>query len=249
VPFSPVRAPKIRVARRPPASLSALAALENLQERENELAHSNRNRALSGIAIVIISSIALPLVLEWLFQIHRNLRPSFSDRSPDAESLGLILDGFILVGTLPMAIAVGASSRSKLANQFLDSGTRPRGANDNPLMRLALMIIMLGFLYGEFLIVDSIRFGLLRIRLQAVDRHRAALILAKLFTEPAGIDPRTLLALGENPLHLRQILGYLMAYEWADISPRGDWLGAISPSKRELRHAKNALFEVATDTN
>ena len=49
-----------------------------------------------------------------------------------------------------------------------------------------------------------------------------------LVTEPKGIDPRALLQVGENPLHLRHNLGYLMAYEWADVSPKGDWLGLVS---------------------
>jgi hypothetical protein len=74
------------------------------------------------------------------------------------------------------------------------------------------------------------------------DRHRVAVILQMLVSEPTGIDPRLLFQAGENPLHLRHTLAYLMAYEWADISPTGDSLTLLSPSRRHLRQAKSALF-------
>jgi hypothetical protein len=242
-PWTPVRVPKVQAARRQATSLGGLAALEKLQKREQELIHINRLRAIGGCAAVLISCALMPFFAEWIFRISGNLRPKGAGTVPDPRQFGLVLDGLLLIVTIPMAIAVSQRSRSRMVNEFLDTGMRPSGTRDNPLIRLGAMVVMLGFLYGEFLIVDAIRFLLLCIRLRNVDRFRAALVLAKLFAEPAGIDPRALLEVGENPLHLRQILGYLMAYEWADISPQGDWLGALSPSKRELRHASNGLFE------
>jgi hypothetical protein len=109
-----------------------------------------------------------------------------------------------------------------------------------------LIVAMLGLLYGEFLIIDAIKFLSLCVRVRDVDRYLAAIILEMLFAEPKGIDPRALLQIGENPLHLRHTLGYLMAYEWADISPQGDWLGLLSSSNRELRHANKAMFGVSS---
>ncbi len=246
-PWTPVRAPKVRATKRQVTSLGALAALAKLHEREHELMHLNRSRFLGGSVVVLISCAALPAFAEWILRESRNINLNAAESSSDFASLCLALDICLLLFTVPLAIAVSAPSRSRLVNQFLDSGTRSSGANDNPLIRILVIFVTLGLLYGEFLIVDAMRFALLRIRLRNADRHRAALILAKLFIEPAGIEPRKLLEFGENPLHLRQTLAYLMAYEWADISPQGDWITFLSSSKRELRHARNGLFEFSSD--
>jgi hypothetical protein len=246
-PWTPVRVPRVQVAKRRVTSLGALAALGKLHEREHEIIHANILRGVAGCVVVLMSCAALPVFAEWILRESGKINPNAAKSSPDLSSLCLALDLFLLLFTVPLAIAVSALSRSRLVNQFLDSGTRSSGTNDNPLVRFLVILVTLGLLYGEFLVIDAMRFAVLRIRLRNVDRHRAALILAKLFAEPAGIDPRTLLEFGENPLYLRQTLGYLMACEWADISPQDDWITFLSSSKRELRHARNGLFEFGAD--
>ncbi len=98
-----------------------------------------------------------------------------------------------------------------------------------------MILILLGLLYGEFLVIDAIKSAWLNHRLRHVDRHRSTIILAKLFADPTGVDPRLLLQPGESPLHLRQTIAYLIANDWADISPHGDRLTLVSPARRALR--------------
>lgn len=124
-----------------------------------------------------------------------------------------------------------------MVDQFLAAGRHPTGCNDNAFLRWALMIALAGVLFGEFLLIDAFKSWLLRRRLRSVDRYRAAMILAALMTSHAGIDPRPLLRHGENPVALRRMIAYLLACEWADISPAGDHLILLSPARRALREA------------
>ncbi len=146
-----------------------------------------------------------------------------------------LIDGTLVALTLPLALALRKESRADVAEQLLDSSTESSGGRDNPLAAFALIIIFLGFLYGEFLVIDALKTMWVRAKLRGVDRHRAAVILAKLAVEPVGIDPRTLLLHGENPFHLRQVLAYLVVSEWADVSPRGELLTLVSPAQRAFR--------------
>ena len=94
---------------------------------------------------------------------------------------------------------------------------------------------MAGMLCGAFMAIDAIKTALVRRRLRGVDRFRAADTLRMLIDTPAGIDPRLLLLHGEEPLELRRMIAYLVIYDWADISGRGDHLVLMPPSRRLCR--------------
>ena len=218
--------------------------LERMERREEELKAANRVRAAKGCAVIAaLVFVVIPILLRQVMRFEAVMHNVVEWDTPEIWQLVICLDAMLLVFTFPVAVITNRESRSKRINEFLDTGTRATGSNDNPFIRIVLVICMLGLLYGEFLIVDAISSLWLRIRLRDVDRHRVAVILEMLIAEPRGIDPRLLLRMGENPLHLRHTLGYLMAYEWADISAEGDYLWLLSPAKRELRHAKAGLFE------
>jgi hypothetical protein len=243
-PFAPVRAPKVLPAKRKPASLGAMAALRQMDEREAKLKRANALRAIGGCIVIAAAAAAmLGFVLLYVrLAVHPDDKPLPDVRSTRNFALGI--DAFLAVMLIPVAIFTKPQSRSDRVNQFMDYSSRPAGQNDGAVVRLVLLIVMLGMLFGEFLLIDAVQFVLLRIRLRHIDRHRAALILEMLLANPRGIDPRLLLQIGENPLHLRATLAYLMAYEWADISPHGDWLELLSATKRDLRHAQNSLLDV-----
>jgi hypothetical protein len=243
-PWSPVIAPKVRVAKRRAVSLGAMKALEGMERREGDLKAANRIRAVRGCAVIAVSVfVVIPILLRQVMRFEAVMHNVVEKDAGEIWQLVMAFDAMLLVFTFPIAVITNRESRSKRINEFLDTGTRATGSNDNPFVRIVLVICMLGLLYGEFLIVDAIGSLWLRFRLRDVDRYRVAVILEMLVAEPRGIDPRLLLRMGENPLHLRHTLGYLMAYEWADISAEGDNLWLLSPAKRELRHAKAGLFE------
>jgi hypothetical protein len=242
LPWSPVRAPKVRPARRSPASIAACRALELMRDRENELAKQNRVRAIGGFAVLVGSCVANYFCLKLAVKFSGESDGPSPQRLHDSIPFALMFSGLLILITFPIAIFTRPRSRSDVVNQFLEHGTRSSGSNDNPFVRAWLAIMMLGLLYGEFLIVDAGKFLSLRVRLRDVDRHRVAVILQMLLADPRGIDPRPLLQIGETPLHLRHTLAYLMAYEWADISPQGDRLDLVSKSKRDLRNARKSLY-------
>jgi hypothetical protein len=247
LPWSPVLSAKVRPPKRQAVSLGALAAMERLRERERELAKSNRLRALGGCLTLAFTFATGFLLLSWMLRLSLPVRIEATPEPPNLLGGSLAIEAILLVLAIPIAIAVRPRSRSDVVNKFLETGGHSGDTRDNPLLRWALTIIMLGFLYGEFLIVDSVKSAFLRLRLRNVDRHRGAIILHALLTEPRGIDPRLLLQLGENPLHLRHTLAYLIAHEWADISPHGDWLTLVSQSRRQLRRAQNDFLAPSTD--
>ena len=146
--------------------------------------------------------------------------------------------GSVVIGcTFPIALLTRKTSRADTVDQFLEQSVRSNGDNCDPFIRSALVVGLVGTLYGEFLIIDVIKSLLVRLRLRSVDRYRAATILGALMTNHAGIDPRLLLRHGEDPLVLRRTIAYLLACEWADISPAGDHLLLLSPARRALREA------------
>jgi hypothetical protein len=149
----------------------------------------------------------------------------------------LAVYGLFLLVTVPLAMLARKESRSDIADQVLRSGCHLNGSDNNPVLGIVLTIIMVGMLYGEFLLIDSAKATLLRLKLHGVDRYRAASIISMLLSDPRGIDPTTLLRYGENPLALRKVLAYLIACEWVDISPDGHYLNLMSSAKRALRHA------------
>jgi hypothetical protein len=221
--------------------------MESLFERERELANSNRLRAFGGCLTLAFTFAAGLLLLSRMLRFSLLLHIEATPEPPNPLGVSLAIEAVLLAGAIPIAIVVRPRSRSDVVNQFLETGHHYGGTKDNPLLRLALTIIMLGFLYGEFLIVDSVKSVFLRLRLRNVDRHRSAIILHALLTEPRGIDPRVLLQFGEDALHLRHTLAYLIAHEWADISPHGDWLTLVSQSRRQLRRAQYAFLAPSTD--
>ena len=249
LPWTPVRAPRVIPRNHRPVSLGAISKLSALENRERSLKQKNRMRIVVGFAIIaVMSGIVVPGLLILLTRVQLHSQTAAHPNSVNLRAIALPIDLAMFVITFFIAALTARNSRSAQINQFLETGTRPAGSNDNPLVRLIIMLAMLGFLFGAYLITHGIASLWLRFRLRDVDRHRVAIILQMLSNDPKGIDPRRLLQFGENPLHLRHTLGYLMAYEWADISPKGDWLTSLSPASRELRQAAAGLFQVADET-
>jgi hypothetical protein len=227
--FTPVRSPRVRSIPKPVLSLTSLAAFEKCQKREQELRRRNRAIFAGGIAAIISALLAMPAGAIF---IARHLNPP--PPAPPMELL-LAIDAALLLITFVIAVFTRKQSRADVANQFIQSGERSAGANDNPFARWILILILLGLLYGEFLVIDALKAMWMNHRLRNVDRHRAAVILAMLLQDPTGVDPRLLLQHGESPLHLRQIIAYLVINEWADVSRHGDRLTLVSPACRALR--------------
>jgi hypothetical protein len=95
---------------------------------------------------------------------------------------------------------------------------------------------MLGLLYGEFLLIDGGKAQWVHRKLRRVDRHRAAVVLAKLLQTPgAALHPKEIMQQNESVEHLSELIAYLVVNEWVDVSPRGDRLMLVSKAKRALR--------------
>jgi hypothetical protein len=218
--------------------VNALEAAARIARREAGARRKNRLRLAAGLAIIAAVSAAVFEMILWL-AAHAPSVPG--DSGSAAKPLGAsraawMALAIMLIVTSLIAILFRKQSRSDVIRQFLETGQRAPAASDNVLASLALIIAMGGMLYGQFLIIDTIKAAALGFRLRKVDRDRVAVILGVLFSSPAGIDPRRLLRIGENPIALRQTLAYLMAYEWADLSPAGDYLNLLSPARRALKH-------------
>jgi len=158
-----------------------------------------------------------------------------SEASATPAFLALAFSIVLVAVTFVIAAFTRKQSRSDVAKQVLDSGMHSGGSSANPLLGVVIALVMLGLLYGNFLVIDAVKATWVRHRLRAVDRHRAATILAMVFSQPADIETRTLQRLGETAIHLRTALAYLIAYEWVDISADGRYLRFLSPAKRVLR--------------
>ena len=192
-PFAPVRAPRVLPAKRKAASIGALAALRQMDEREAKLKRANVLRAIGGCVVIAAAAAAMLgfMLLYVRLTLHRDDKPLADARS--TRNFALVIDAILAVMLIPVAIFTKPRSRSDRINQFMDYASRPAVQNDNVIARIVLVIVMLGMLLGEFLVIDAIQFLLLRIRLRQIDRHRAALILEMLLANPRGIDPRLLL--------------------------------------------------------
>jgi hypothetical protein len=210
-----------------------------MSEREVELRRKNLFRALGGIAIVLAVLAGGIRLAMWVGTVdasaHDAQNPEAVAKRPDALACGEFLALMLIATTLPVAAFTKKHSRADAIDRYIEEGGRRCGQNQDPVLGWVILCIMLSLLYGEFLIVDSLKTTWLRFRLRTVDRQRAAFILAMLFASPVGIDPRTLLRIGESPITLRRTIAYLMAYEWADISSNGDYLNLLSPAQRALR--------------
>ena len=146
LPWSPVQAPKVEAAKRPSISLGAIHALDTLRNRERELLQLNLRRAIGGIAVLAVLCTAIPIFVGWFVRNSANLHVD-SQPPQDLISLALPIEGVLLFATLFVAILTSTKSRSDAVNQFLDTGTHSSGSSDNPLLRLALVVIMLGLLW------------------------------------------------------------------------------------------------------
>jgi hypothetical protein len=229
-PFTPVRPPRVRPIAKRMLSLTSLSALEKCQRREHELARRNRLIFSAGLGMIVVTLAALQLVAMALWHIADP-----RSHPPINRKALLEVASTLLLLTLLVAVFIRKPSRADFANQIIESGNRPSGGNDNPLVRWVMILILLGLLYGEFLLIDALKAMWVNFRLRNVDRHRSAVILAMLLQHPTGVDPRLLLLHGESPLHLRQVIAYLVINEWADISRHGDRLTLVSPARRALR--------------
>ena len=195
-------------------------------------------RAAIGLAIVFaVLALVLSFVI-FLMPVMSGARdnPAGANVRVQGRLQSCLFVAAILIAcTFPVAIFTRKESRSDVADRFLESGSHHAG-NDNPVARFLLTLAMIGILHGEYLLIDAIKNVSIRLRLRNVDRQRAAGILVTLFRNPAGINPRTLLQVGETPLQLRALLAYLIAHEWIEISAQGDYVNILSPARRALRN-------------
>jgi hypothetical protein len=243
--FSPVRPWKIKEPAQSSLTISAMAALSDLNNREAELRRANRQRLGWGLVVIVAVAATSLLPVAWWMSVATRLPPQIIGgpdtqtvlihRSPaELASTVLLTDSVLAVLMLPVAVMVKKPSRADVANQILKNGCNAQDAN--PILRLVIALVACGMLWGEFLIIDAVKTAWVVSRLSRVDRFRAAMILTKLRTEPIGLDPRRLLLFRECPVDLRRLIAYLVINEWADIAPRGDLLAEVSPARRRLRH-------------
>jgi hypothetical protein len=233
--FSPVRPPRVTSLRTPTLSLTAASALEKCQQRETCIRRRNWNIVAGGIALIAGILVVLPFLIFLATQMSHpvaSTTPS-ARRMPDLRFVAEIEMAVFTVSFL-LALCVRKQSRADVAQQFLDAGSRPHGGGD-PVTVFILVLLLLGLLYGQFLLIDGLKAIWVNYRLRHADRHRAALVLAALMQNPTGIDPRLLLQAPETPLHLRELIAYLVFNEWADVSPGGDRLTLVSPARHALR--------------
>jgi 4-amino-4-deoxy-L-arabinose transferase-like glycosyltransferase len=219
--------------------MMAKQALERMTRREAELRRANLNRMALGVGIVLgVLAVGIWGAVAFVVHIANKTPPVYQPNEHPVSPLriALFVTGGLLAVTFLMAIFTRKESRSDVANQVMESGSRGGGCHDNPLLRLYLMIVMLGMIYGEFLIVDAIKATWVRTRLRTVDRQRAAMILGTVLSQVMDVETGTLRTIGESPMDLRQVLAYLIEYEWVDISADGNCLSLVSPARRALRH-------------
>lgn len=210
-------------------SVRAAQALEHLHGHEREQARKNALRLAGGAVVVVTVAAVLARIL---VALRARLAPG-SGGDDDVVPHG-IAAGMAGLACL-VALVTRRESRADAIEQFIDEGTRPgSGGGDNPLLRWIAIAAFVGMLLGAFLVRDAFAHARLRRRLAAVDRFRAADILAMLRQQTAGLDPRRLLRHGEDPLVLRETIAYLMTFRWADLSPQGDHLVLLSPARRRL---------------
>ena len=218
-------------ASRTPIAVIAMQSMERMNARESELRRANFVRLTTGLLIIVgVLGLGVWGLLGFIAHILAG-----ADHPIPPIRIAIFFSLVTLLPTFLIAAFTRKESRSDAADQVLESGSRSTGGDDNPLVRLYLVIIMLGLLYGEFLVIDAIKATWIRTRLRGVDRRRCAVILGTVLSQPIDIETRTLLRVGETPMQLRQLLAYLIAYEWVDISVDGLYLRLLSPARRALR--------------
>jgi hypothetical protein len=205
---------------------------ERIDRRERELARREAVRFVVGIVVILSSLMAAGGLLLFVAAHWDGPRAKTSE---ELQQLAGIVAGALFVVGLPIAVLTRKESRSDVANQILEEGTRPN-ANDNFLVRLVVVLALLGVVCGQFMVADAIKSWWVRTKLRGVDRDRAAVILATLVARPEGLIPGELLRHGEPPSRLREMLAYLIATEWADLARDGRHVTLLSPAKRALRH-------------
>jgi hypothetical protein len=239
----------VRPIRPPPPSTSALSTLMDLRSREHSMRWANGRRLAAGCGLVVAAAVLSLLVVAYIavFGSGRASHHPSIEPTPQAERANrpsadrvlrvvLCFDGVVAVLLVPVAVCVRPTSRADVARQVLVGGCRHASAD--PLISLALGAVFAGLMWGEFMILDAIQSVRVAGRLQHVDRHRAAAVLAMVRADPEGIDPRWLLRTGERPVDLRQTIAYLILNGWANLSGAGDRLALHSGAARCTGHRR-----------
>jgi hypothetical protein len=232
-PYSVASDAPIRCLDGTSVSLSALTIIDQLQQRESRQRLGNLLRLGGGLAIVLAIMAGVYQLAMWAppnRPAPAGLEHTPAEQQMDAIQFVLIFNTTILLVTYLIATFTRKESRSEMINQFIETG-HYCGPRDNPVSRIILILILLGLFYGQFLIIDVLKAMSLHRKLNRIDRNRAAIIVGMLMARPAGIDPRALLRINENPTELRRVLAYLMTYKWIDISPQGDYLNLRSQGR------------------
>jgi hypothetical protein len=223
-------APPLSATRpRPRKTLTAADILSMIELREADLARRNRRLLLIGLAILCgVPAIMLTMFGTWI--VRYQSRP-VAEVSTVMGGVAGVTASFSLL----LAPFIRRGSRADAIQSFLDG--RHASCNDNPLVRLLVGLMLAGALFGAFICVDALKTTLLKLRLRGagVDRIRCATVLKELLEHDAGVAPHLLMRYGEDAYEFRRTLAWLMIHHWADLSPRGDHVMLLSPSRRALR--------------
>jgi hypothetical protein len=145
-----------------------------------------------------------------------------------------------------LAWLIPNNSRDQVIEHVFQHGHGNSSCGDrNPLVELVIFFGLIGMLHAAWMIVDSLRIYRLWRRVNRVDRHRAAIVLSMLADSNTGLPPLRLCRIGEKPEQLRQLLAYLMLFEWIQVSPQGDLVWMRSPTMRGLHFRRDNLAERA----
>ena len=205
---------------------------DGLGRRERALFRREAIRFSAGVAVILASMAITFGVVVFASQFLRGTgRPMTME---DQKRSAPMLIGLLTTCSIPIAVFTRKESRSDLAEQILREGARAN-PNDNPAMRFLVCLALIGLVYGEFMVIDAIKAWWIRAKLRRVDRDRAAVILAILVTRPEGCAPGETLRHGEPVARLRQVLAYLITFEWIEVSRDSQHMMLLSPAKRALK--------------
>jgi hypothetical protein len=153
-PSAKPRVPRVHRAPKPSISVVASTCLGRLATREAELRQRNGLRCLAGAAII---AAALGMLYGFVIFLGSSSLHPRGDGSPEPMQFAFILCGGLVLLTLPIAALMRPESRSDVAEQILRDGARSAPAGDNPFARLIIALVLLGLVYGEFMLVDSVK--------------------------------------------------------------------------------------------